>query len=470
MIELAFAKDMPIAVFGLGRSGLSAARALHAAGAEVLAWDDDGARRQAAADAGVPLTDLHAIDWSRPRLLVLAPGIPHALPQPHPIAAMAREAGCDIVGDIDLLGRAAPDARYIGITGTNGKSTTTALIGHILGEAGRDARVGGNLGPAVCDFAPVAASTDVVLEMSSYQLERTPSIGFGVAVFLNLSPDHLDRHGGLDGYIAAKRRIFNAQPDGATAVVGVDDDVGRQFAADLRARGDRTVIPVAGTRPVRGGVYVDNGWVVDDRAGRASAVLDLRAVATLPGTHNAQNAAAAFAAARAAGLDADAVAAGMRTFPGLAHRQELVAIRAGVTFINDSKATNAHAAVRALTSHRDIYWIAGGRAKDGGLSGTEPGWANVRRAFLIGESAETFRAVLAGDLTAEICGDLDTAVRAAFKRARDDGAANPVVLLAPSAASFDQFANFEARGDAFKRAIRGLAQETDRDLVAGGAG
>jgi UDP-N-acetylmuramoylalanine--D-glutamate ligase len=468
MIDLAFAKDMTIAVFGLGRSGLSAARALHAAGAEVLAWDDNADRRQAAAAAGVPLTDLYAVDWSRAHALVLAPGIPHDLPQPHRIAALAREAGCAVVGDIELLARAAPNARAIGITGTNGKSTTTALIGHILAEAGRDTRVGGNLGPPVCDFAPVTADSDLVLEMSSYQLERTPSIHFDVAVFLNLSPDHLDRHGGLDGYVAAKRRIFDGQPRGATAVVGVDDAVGRDFAGELQARGDRAVVPVAGTRAVPGGVYVQDGWLIDDRDGLASAVLDLRAIATLPGVHNGQNAGAAFAAACAAGLDADAVAAGMRGFPGLAHRQEIVATRAGVTFINDSKATNGEAALRALASHRDIYWIAGGRAKDGGLSGTQDGWGNVRRAFLIGECAETFRAALADDVPAEICGDLETAVRAAFKRARDDGAPAPVVLLAPAAASFDQFADFEARGDAFKRAVFGLALETDRDLAAGG--
>jgi UDP-N-acetylmuramoylalanine--D-glutamate ligase len=470
MIDLAFATDMPIAVFGLGRSGLSAARALHAVGAVVLAWDDNPERRQAAVNAGVPLTDLYGIDWSRPRTLVLAPGIPHHLPQPHPIAALARNAGCEIVGDIALLGRAAPNARYIGITGTNGKSTTTALIGHILAEAGRDTRVGGNLGPPVADFTPVTADTDVVLEMSSYQLERTPDVHFDVAVFLNLSPDHLDRHGGLDGYIAAKRRIFDGQPSSGTAIVGVDDEVGLRIAADLDATAGVRVLPISSTHPVPGGVYVQDAWLIDDRDGRARAVLDLRAIATLPGVHNGQNAAAAFAAACAAGVDVDAVAAGMRTFPGLAHRQELVATRTGVTFINDSKATNADAALRALTSHRDIYWIAGGRAKDGGLSGTESGWANVRRAFLIGECAESFRSALVEHMPAEICGDLDTAVRAAFKRARDDGAGAPIVLFAPAAASFDQYADFEARGDAFKRAVFGLTLETDRDLAAGGVG
>ena len=469
MIRLADIQGVPVAVLGLGRSGLSAARALHASGAEVLAWDEAPGRRAEARAAGVPLADLHATDFSAVRMLVLAPGIPHDRPQPHPVAAKARAVGCAIVGDIELLGRAAPAAQYIGITGTNGKSTTTALIGHMLAAAGRDTRVGGNLGPPVMDFAPIDADTAVVLEMSSYQLERTDSIRFAVTVLLNVTPDHLERHGGLDGYVAAKKRIFANQTGDGVAVVGVDDPICCEIAQELRNAGQATVVPVSGQRAVPGGVHAANGKLVDDRNGPSQVVCDLGTVATLPGRHNAQNAAAAYAAGCAAGLDARTAAGAITSFPGLAHRQEIVATQAGVTFINDSKATNGEAALRALTAHRDVYWIAGGRAKADGLDATRPGWANVRRAFLIGEAAEPFRSELATDLPAEICGDLDTAVGAAFKRAREEGARAPVVLLAPACASFDQYPDFEARGDAFKNAVARLAGETDRELRPGGA-
>ena len=466
MISLPFMLGMPVAVLGLGRSGLAAARALHESGAEVMAWDDNDGRRAEAEAAGIPLKNLHEIrDWREPVSLVLSPGIPHEHPKPHPVAAAARAGGCEIIGDIELLGRAVPDASYIGITGTNGKSTTTALIGHILNLSGRDAQVGGNLGPPVMDFTKVEGGGTFVLEMSSYQLERTVSITFDIGVLLNITPDHLDRHGGLEGYKAAKREIFRRQTAPRSAIVGVDDPISREIFEDIKANGQQVIVPISCERPVSGGVYVRDGRLIDDLDGQGVPALDLREVPTLPGAHNWQNAAAAYAAARRAGVDAPIVAACLRSFPGLPHRQEIVATHGNVTFINDSKATNADAALRALRSYGTIYWIAGGRAKDDGLSGTEDAWPNVRRAFLVGEAATDFRNALSHSVASEIHSDLDTAVRAAFDRAKADHAENPVVLLSPACASFDQYPDFEARGDHFKRIVQDLTADS-----AGGAG
>ena len=467
MIDLSSMAGQTFAVFGLGRSGLAAAKALHAAGVWVRAWDDDPARRAAAEAEGVPLADLYATNWTDTAGLVLAPGIPHTHPAPHPVAAAARAAGVAILGDIELLARAAPEARNVGITGTNGKSTTTALLGHILdtawaGEAGRAVRVGGNLGPPVAAFDPIGADGVHVLEMSSYQLERVPSLRFAVAVLLNITPDHLDRHGGLDGYIAAKRRIFEGQGPADAAIVGVDDTISAGIYHELAAAGPARTIPVSAHERVPGGVYAVEGTLIDDLDGDAQAVLDLNGVATLPGTHNAQNAAAAYAAARQLGVSRAAAVAGLRGFPGLAHRQEPVAARDGVRFVNDSKATNAEAAATALAAYPTIYWIAGGRAKAGGLHGTEAYWARVRHAFLIGEAADSFAATLKSHVPAQVCGDLDTAVRAAWRQARADAVPGAVVLLSPACASFDQFPDFEARGAAFRAAVAALAPATVR--------
>lgn len=457
MIPLAFMNGLPVAVFGLGRSGRAAAKALAASGAEVWAWDDSEDRRAEAAAAGIPLVDLYKANWQEPVSLVLSPGIPDAHPEPHPVAALAREAGCEIVGDIELLGRAMPDASFIGVTGTNGKSTTTALIGHILNFAGRDAQVGGNLGRPALDFAPVEPGQYYVLEMSSYQLARTVSITFDVAVWLNLSPDHLDRHGGLSGYIAAKKQIFRRQSDPRSAIVGVDDEISRAVHDEIKAAGAQVTVPVSARHRVAGGVYVDDGVLVDDMDGQGVPALDLREAETLPGRHNWQNAAAAYAACRRIGIDAPVIAACLRSFPGLAHRQEKLAVIDGVTFVNDSKATNADAAARALACYQPVYWIAGGRAKEGGLAGTEAYDAHVRHAFLIGEAGPAFAEALKDRLPATVCGDLETATHRAFEAARAEGGSGAVVLLSPACASFDQFADFEARGEAFRAVVAGLS-------------
>lgn len=456
MIDLSFFTDLPVAVLGLGRSGMAAARTLQASGADVWAWDDNEDRRAQAREAGVPLVDLHTCNWQELTTLVLSPGIPHTHPAPHPVAALAREHGCEIIGDVELLARAQRNASYIGITGTNGKSTSTALIGHILQLAGRPVAVGGNIGTPALDLEPLDAGGIYVLEMSSYQLELTVSITFDVAVLLNISPDHLDRHGGMDGYIAAKRQIFHRQTRPRTAVIGVDDAPSRGIHTGLQRAGDQIVVPVSGAGACAGGVYVLDGVLYDDTDGQAVAVLPIAEAPALPGAHNWQNTAAAYAACKAVGVEPPVIAACLRSFPGLAHRQELIAVIDGIRYVNDSKATNADAAARALACYATVYWIAGGRAKAGGLAELTPFYPHVVHAFLIGEAQDAFAEALSGQVPYTRCPDLAGAVATAHERARSDRRTDAVVLLSPACASFDQFSDFEARGDAFRAAVHAL--------------
>jgi UDP-N-acetylmuramoylalanine--D-glutamate ligase len=452
-----------VAVLGLARTGRAAARALAAGGATVLAWDDsEGARAFLAGE--VTLCDPAAIDWRRIAALILSPGVPHIFPAPHPAVVAARVAGVEIIGDIELLGRARRNARFVGITGTNGKSTTTALIGHILGAAGQRAEVGGNLGTAVLSLAPLGAEGVYVLEASSFQLELVTTLAFDVAILLNITPDHLDRHGGMGDYIAAKRRIFAHQRSASTAIVGIDDVICRDIAAELQRNGAGRVIPIATTQEAPGGVYVDAvGQLVDAIGDAAVPVLALAEAERLPGVHNWQNAAAAYATARVLGVPAEIAAEAIRSFPGLAHRQELVATIGGVRFINDSKATNADAAEKALACYQPIYWIAGGLPKAGGITSLTPYFDRLRHAYLIGAATEEFAATLDSAVPYTRSGDLAAAVAMAADAARRDGAAGAVVLLSPACASYDQFANFEQRGDAFRALVEGLAAaETER--------
>ena len=440
-----------VAVLGLARSGRAAARALAAGGAEIIGWDDNPAARDAAGD--IPLCDPAALDWRGIAALILSPGIPHSFPEPHPAVMQARAAGVDIIGDIELLGRAQKAARYIGITGTNGKSTTTALVGHILAACGRIVAVGGNLGTPVLSLMPLGADGLYVLELSSFQLELLATLVFDIGVLLNITPDHLDRHGGMAGYVAAKRRIFAGQRRGMTAIVGIDDPICHDLCNELRQAGRARVVPVSVTQKAPGGVYVDQGWLVDATGPRLVQVLDLAAAERLPGSHNWQNAAAAYAVARTAGVAADDAARAIRSFPGLAHRQELVATIDGVRFVNDSKATNADAAEKALACYDAIYWIAGGLPKAGGIASLVPYFERVRHAYLIGTATEECAATLGSSVPLTKCGDLAAAVAAASAQARHDGVENAVVLLSPACASYDQFANFEERGDAFRRLV-----------------
>lgn len=457
MIPLDSLPNRPYAVLGLGRSGRTAALALQASGHPVWAWDDSESARASAAAEGVSLQDPAACDLAQAEALVLSPGIPHTFPQPHPLAARARALDVPIVGDIDLLFRAQPQATYIGITGTNGKSTTTALIGHVLTAAGADVRVGGNLGPPALGFAPMNAKSICVLEVSSYQLELTPHLVFNLAVMLNISPDHLGRHGGIDGYIAAKRHIFDAPPAGAVAVIGVDDAACRTICTELAQQGDHRVLVVSGERRVGGGAYVEDRLLFDAIDFDGKAVADLEEARALPGAHNGQNAAAAYAVARALGIDTELAVQAILDFPGLPHRQERIAVVGGVAYVNDSKATNGDAAVRALLSYQGIHWIAGGRPKEDGLSATLSVLDRVRHVYLIGEAEAAFAAELEGRVPYTRCGTLSQAFAAAHTAAEADVrsgvVAESVVLLSPACASFDQFRDFEARGDAFRRLV-----------------
>jgi UDP-N-acetylmuramoylalanine--D-glutamate ligase len=443
-------------VLGLARSGLAAAVALKESGAEVWAWDDDAAKRARAEAQGIACRDLAGANLGETEGLVMSPGIPHTHPEPHPGAARARSAGVPLLSDIELLARACRDARFVGITGTNGKSTTTALVGHLLASAGRDVQVGGNIGTPALTLSALGGDGIYVLEMSSYQLELIPSLVFDVGVLLNITPDHLDRHGGMDGYIAAKRRIFERQDGDDTAIVALDDAASEAIYDDLVMRGRQQSIPVSATRAVMGGIYVEDGLLIDDTGGWGKPVLDLRLAPALPGRHNWQNAAAAYAVALALEIgDRDATKA-IATYPGLAHRQERIAEIDGIAYVNDSKATNADAAAKALACYEAIYWIAGGKAKEGGIDSLAPLFPRIRHAFLIGEAAPAFAKTLQGRVPFTRSGDLAAAVAAATARARADRVGGAVVLLSPACASFDQFTDFEARGEAFRTLVREL--------------
>ncbi len=453
MIKVSTRKDQQLAVFGLGASGIAASRALLDGGASVSAWDDAVGSRDAAAREGVPLSDPAVTAWSDLDALVLSPGIPLTHPAPHPVVELAEAAGCPILGDIELLVEACPEATFVGVTGTNGKSTTTSLIGHVLAASGREVQIGGNLGPPALSLAPLSAGGIYVLELSSYQLDLIDRSRFDIGVLLNVSPDHLDRHGDMDGYVAAKRRLFRDRAAGSQiAVVGIDDEYGRSLAADLGQRCGWRVVPVSVQARLEDGVSVIDGLLFD--AGAGEAVGDLRAIDTLPGSHNWQNAAAAFAVARALGIAAETIVERMASFPGLPHRQEVVATIDGVRYVNDSKATNGEATARALACYDSIHWIVGGIAKEEGLVPVLPNLANVRHAYLIGQSTERFAAELDGRVPVTRSNDLETAVHAAHLAAREPGS---VVLLSPTCASFDQWPNFARRGDAFREIVRGLA-------------
>lgn len=451
MIDVTAFRQQRVAVMGLARSGLAAAEALRRGGADVLAWDDNADKRADASARGLPVVDLAGADFGNVAALVLSPGIPSTFPKPHPVAARARAAGTEIICDIELLARSQREARFAGITGTNGKSTTTALLGHILAEAGMTVEIGGNIGLPVLSLAPLRGEGIYVLEMSSYQLELTPSLVFDVALLLNITPDHLDRHGGMEGYIAAKERIFAGQTGAQAAVIGLDDDICKRIADKLATNG-RRVVPISAEHIAAGGVYVAGTNLIDDLEHQQAAVLNLASLSRLPGRHNWQNVAAAFAAARCLGVTAHAATRGIASFPGLAHRQELVATIDGVRYVNDSKATNANATEKALVCYEDILWIAGGVAKEGGIASLEPCFPRIRHAFLIGEAAPAFAETLSGKAPFTRSGDLATAVGQARAMAKPGN----TVLLSPACASFDQFRDFEARGDAFRRLVEGL--------------
>jgi UDP-N-acetylmuramoylalanine--D-glutamate ligase len=448
-----------VAVFGLGGSGLASARALLAGGAEVVA-SDDAAESVATADAaGIPTADLRTLDWSRIAALVLAPGVPLTHPHPHWAVERAQSASVPVIGDIELFcrerARIAPAAPFVAVTGTNGKSTTTALIAHLLSSAGMDAQIGGNIGTAILSLLPPAAGRVHVIECSSYQINLAPSLDPSIGILINLSEDHLDRHGTMEHYAAVKERLVAGVPAEGTAVVGVDDEWCSAAAVRL-ARSGKHVVRVSVRRDLTNGIFVKQQRLMRATGAEAAVIAELAGIGSLRGQHNAQNAACATAAALALGLKPAAIQAGLRSFPGLAHRMEEIGRRGRVLLINDSKATNADSAAQALACFADIFWIAGGKPKTGGIESLRKFFSRIRKAYLIGEAAEEFAATLGSEVAHEIDGTLDNALAAALRDAEASSAAEPVVLLSPACASFDQYRNFEVRGDAFRALVRAL--------------
>lgn len=471
MIPVRGFEDKTVAVFGLGRTGLTAARALIAGGAKVALWDEKPASREAAAAEGFPVVDLQAADWRQFDALMLSPGVPLTHPKPHWTVEKAKAAGVEILGDVELFARtvnAAPvhkRPKIIAITGTNGKSTTTALIGHLCASAGRDTRIGGNIGLGVLGLEDMHGGAVYVLELSSYQLDLTSSLKPDAVVLLNISPDHLDRHGGMDGYIAAKRRIFLNQGKGDTAIIGVDDPWCQQICTEITAANRRTIWPISAGKAMGRGVYALQGVLYDATGEWVVEVADLLRARSLPGRHNWQNAAAAYAAARAIGISVSDAVDGLMTFPGLAHRMETVGKLGKVRFVNDSKATNADAARQAMSSYPKFYWIAGGVAKAGGIEDLKDLFPRIAKAYLIGEAANVFAVTLAGKAEVKMSGTLDKAVQQAYADAAASGE-DAIVLLSPACASFDQFSDFEARGEAFRAAVNALAGGAGKAAVA----
>jgi UDP-N-acetylmuramoylalanine--D-glutamate ligase len=448
-----------VAVFGLGGSGLVSASALLAGGADVVAFDDDAQSVAKANAAGIPTADLRDIDWSKIAALVLAPGVPLTHPAPHWIVALAQKAGVAVIGDIELFCREratlAPGAPFVAITGTNGKSTTTALIAHLAASAGMDAQLGGNIGTAILSLQPPQAGRVHVIECSSYQIDLAPSLDPSVGILINLSEDHLDRHGSMEHYAEVKERLVAGVPSNGTAIVGVDDDWCRAIADRLAQAGKR-VVSISVHRELSDGIYVANGRIMRATPAGVTPIAELGGIGSLRGQHNAQNAACAAAAALALGLEPPAIQAGLRSFPGLAHRMEELGRRGAVLYVNDSKATNADSAAQALACFSDIFWIAGGKPKTGGIEPLRGFFPRIRKAYLIGESAEKFAATLSPGVPHEIHGTLDKALAAASRDAEASTVPEPVVLLSPACASFDQYRNFEVRGDAFRELVRAL--------------
>lgn len=456
MIPITSMKGKRVAVFGLGGSGLITAEALVAGGAEVIAWDDNETARAAAAAREIPITDWRGTEFGAYSALVLAPGVPLTHPEPHWSVKIAREAGVEIIGDICLFARErkfrAPTAPFVAITGTNGKSTTTALIHHILKSAGKDVEIGGNFGPAVLGLKDLAPDRFYVIECSSFQIDLSPGIDPTVGIQLNLTEDHIDRHGSIEGYAAVKEKLV----DGAkVAVVGVDDAYSAAMATRRESKGLET-LRVSTRGSVAQGVWAVSGRIIEPRGLSQTVVYDLHGHPILKGVHNAQNVAAAVAATRRLGLGLDEVRKGIETFPGLAHRMQPIGRSGSVILINDSKATNADAAAKALASFDNIYWIAGGKPKSGGITPLAGFFPKIARAYLIGVAAEDFAATIGEAAPHAIVETLDRAVSEALTdalAATEENGGEAVVLLSPACASYDQFKNFEVRGDHFRELV-----------------
>jgi UDP-N-acetylmuramoylalanine--D-glutamate ligase len=459
MIPITVFAGRKVAVIGLGKSGLLSAGALIKGGADVVVYDDNEKMRTDAASAGLTVQNLHEIDWSDIAALVLAPGVPLTHPTPHWTVQLAHKAEVEIIGDIELFCRerakSGAHCPLIAITGTNGKSTTTALTAHLVEAAGRDAQMGGNIGVPVLALAPFADNRVYVLEVSSYQIDLAPSLRATVGVLLNVSEDHLDRHGTMENYAALKTLLPASIEQGGTAVIDVDDRWTRS-GADRIERAGRKVVRVSVEAPLRDGYYAEGTHILRATAGKAHAVAELAGIGSLRGKHNAQNAACAIAACVAIGIDLPSIQKGLVTFPGLAHRMQQVGRKGPILYVNDSKATNADSAAKALGSFHDIYWIAGGKPKTGGITSLAEFFPRIRKAYLIGEAAAEFARTLDGKVDYEIVEVMSAAVDAATRDAEAAGLKEPVVLLSPACASFDQYPNFEVRGTAFTDLVRAV--------------
>jgi UDP-N-acetylmuramoylalanine--D-glutamate ligase len=449
-------KGRKVALFGLGGSGLATAEALVAGGADVSAWDDNPDSVAKAASRGIGTADLRSVDWSAFAAFVLSPGVPLTHPKPHWTVDLAHAAGVETIGDVELFVRErrvlSPDCPFIAITGTNGKSTTTALIAHILKSSGRDTQLGGNIGTAVLTLDPPAPDRFYVVECSSYQIDLAPTINPTAGILLNLTPDHLDRHGTMQHYADVKERLVAGSK---TAIIG-DDDSFCSLIADRVEKAGVDVVRISRRHALENGLYAEGTKILRAKNGKAEGVADLDGIQTLRGSHNSQNACAAIAACLAVGVSVTEIQTGLRSFPGLMHRMQPIGRRGAVTFVNDSKATNAEAAAPALSSYDRIYWIAGGLPKEGGIASLKPLYNRIAKAYLIGEAAPQFAATLGTDVPYEISGTLDNAVRHAAADAERDEVPGAVVMLSPACASFDQFKNFEVRGDHFVSLVAAL--------------
>lgn len=455
MIPVSTFAGKKVALFGLGGSGLATASALVAGGAEVTAWDDNPDSVAKAAAAGIMTADLHGIDWPAQSAFVLSPGVPLTHPKPHWTVDLARASGVEIIGDVELFVRErrahAPNCPFIAITGTNGKSTTTALIAHILRASGRDTQLGGNIGTAVLTLDPPQAGRFYVVECSSYQIDLAPTINPTAGILLNLTPDHLDRHGTMQHYADVKERLVAGSQ---VAIVGVDDSHSTLIADRLERAGVK-VRRISRRSVLQDGFYAEGAAIMLATRGAVRQLADLAGIDTLKGSHNAQNAAAAIAACLSVGVSEEEIRQGLATFPGLKHRMQPVGRIGSVTFVNDSKATNADAAAPALSSYEKIFWIAGGLPKAGGITSLAPLFQRIKKAYLIGEAAPEFAATLGEVVPYEISGTLNRAVAHAAADAQV-GDGGGVVMLSPACASFDQFRNFEVRGDSFVSLVAGI--------------
>lgn len=441
-----------VALFGLGGSGLVTAQSLQSAGADLIAWDDNPAQVEKVKKLAVPTGDLRTVDWSSVDAFVLAPGVPLTHPKPHWSVELANASNTPIIGDVEIFSleraRVAPSAPLIAITGTNGKSTTTALIAHILQSAGKDVQMGGNIGTAILSLAEPAVDKYYVVECSSYQIDLAPSLHPTAGILLNLTPDHLDRHGFMEHYADVKSRLIEKSD---TAILGVDDMWCRKIAENLSSAEKMPQLISVHTE-VENGLFLDGTGLIELVNGQRSQVIELDGIETLRGQHNAQNAGAAALACLNVGLSKDEIQTGMRSFSGLKHRMQPVAKLGDVIFINDSKATNAEAAAPALQSYDNVFWILGGLAKDEGIGPLAPLFDRINKAFLIGEAAPEFAAELGGRVEFEISETIDNATQAATTAASEfskQTGETSAVLFSPACASFDQFRNFEIRGDCF---------------------